>query len=292
LLGGLSNLYNGWQRRSGESPEPATAARGTSSKSFATTLPAMKSNHFNIVLAFACLSIGCNRAAHDPEPVAPQTKQAVTPREPDRAAAKSFGERQLDQMLQDRPDMRDVIPNSHSVFQWLVDGFNGDRIGQRVYWNASSPQSGRPAEHGPAYGTYPPYIAISGGTETTPIDKWAAVVYEMHNLENGDKFGAISRLAIAGRLDADAFAEKCVELEFVALTKTQEFFRENPLPNSKHEKDVWYNWVTSNMGTFEDYRNSFDVPGTNVFNSNFAYFKEYYDTTIVPYADAIRRRKR
>jgi hypothetical protein len=109
----------------------------------------MKSSHFNIVVALACLSVGCNRAAHNPEPVATQTKQAVATREPDRIAAKSFGERQFEQMLQDRPDRRDVIPSSHSVLQWLVDGFNGDRIGQRVCWNASSPQSGRAAEHGP-----------------------------------------------------------------------------------------------------------------------------------------------
>ena len=137
--------------------------------------------------------------------------------------------------------MQNVISESHSVFQWLVNGFNGDRIGQRIYWNASSPRSGRPAEHGPAYATYPPYIAISGRTETTPTDKWASVVYEMYNLENGEEFEATSRSAIEGKLDADDYAEKCVELEFIALTKTQKFFRLNPLPKSKHGKDVWYN---------------------------------------------------
>ena len=213
-------------------------------------------------------------------------------RKTESVAAKTFGERQLDQMLQDRPDLRDVISESHTAFQWLVDGFNGDRLGQRVYWNARSPQSGRAAEHGPAYGTYPPYIAISGGTETTPIDKWAAVVFEMHNLENGNGFEAISRLAIEGKLDRDAFAERCVELEFVALTKTQEFFRANPLPTSNHGRDVWYNWATSNIGTFEDYKNSFDAPGTNRFNSNFVYFKEHYDAAIAPYTDAMQRTKR
>lgn len=185
--------------------------------------------------------------------------------------------------------MRDVIPESHAVFQWVVAAFNGERIGQRVYWNASSPQSGRPAEHGPAYSTYPPYIAISGGTETTSIDKWAAVVFEMYNLENSEEFKAISRLAIEDELDGDAFAEACVELEFAALIKTQEFFRANPLPMSNHGRDVWYNWVTSNIGTFEDYQETFGAPGTNGLNNNFAYFKEYYDTTIVPYGDAMRQ---
>jgi hypothetical protein len=242
-----------------------------------------------IVLAVAYLSVGCNRATQNPQAVATQTKKLFATHEPDPVTLTTFGERQLDQMMQDRPDMQNVIAKSDAVFQWLVNGFNGDRIGQRVYWNASSPQSGRPAEHGPAYATYPPYIAISGGTETTPTDKWASVVYEMYNLENSDQFEAISRLAMEGKLDADAYAEKCVELEFIALTKSQEFFRENPLPKSKHGRDVWYNWVTSDIGTFENLKKSFAAPGASRSNSNFAYFKQYYETTIAPYADAMRR---
>ncbi|MDC0936874.1 hypothetical protein OAS39_11360 [Pirellulales bacterium] len=194
-------------------------------------------------------------------------------------------------MLDDRPDMRDVIPPSHPVLRWLVDGFNGDRLGQRVYWNAGSPQGGRPAEHGAAYDGYPPYIAISGGTETTAIDKWASVVYEMFNLENSDQFEVVYESAIAGSLDGDAYAQKCVELEFVALEKTRDFFNSNPLPKSNHGRDPWYNWVTSDLGTYTEYKDAFDVPWTNSFNSNFAYFKEYYETTIVPYAEAMRQAK-
>ena len=108
----------------------------------------IKARDFSIAFILACLSAGCNSAAP----------------EPDAVVAKSFGERQLDQMLDDRPDMRDAIPRPRAVIPWLIEGFNGDRLGQRVYWNASSPQSGRAAEHGGAYGTYPPYIAVSGGT--------------------------------------------------------------------------------------------------------------------------------
>ncbi len=247
--------------------------------------------HVTLAIALACLSVGCNRGTHTPESVSIQTLQPVAADATRPIATKSFGERQLEQLLEDRPDMRDLIDESHPVFQWLVDSFNGKRIGQRIYWNASSPQSGRAAEHAPAYANYPPYISISGGTETTPTDKWAALVYEMHNLENGTQFEAISRLAIESKLDADEFAEKCVELEFVALTKTQEFFRANPLTRSDHGRDVWYNWATSNIGSFEEYKKSFATPRANTFNSNFEYFKNYYETTIVPYVDAMQRTK-
>lgn len=253
----------------------------------------MNPNHLHIVLplAFACLSLGCSRGTDNAEPVSKQTEQKAATHEPDRVIAKTFGQRQLEQILQDRPDMREVIPESHPVFRWLVDSFDGDRIGQRIYWNERPPQSGRPFEHAPPdpERRYLSYIAVSAGPETTPIDKWAGLVYEMYNLENNNDFDAIWRLALEGQLDGDGFAEKTVELEFVALTRTQEFLRANPLPKSKHGGDVWYNWVTSDLGTFEDYQKSFDAQETNSFNSNFVYFKDYYDRAILPYLAARRR---
>jgi hypothetical protein len=195
-------------------------------------------------------------------------------------------------MLLDRPDMQNAIPVSHNVYGWIVAGFNGDRLGQRIYWNAATPQTGRPAEHGQPYGAYPAYIAVSGGTETTAIDKWASVVYEMFNLENNEEFERIYELAVDEKIDAEEFADKCVKLEFVAIDKTRDFFRANPLPTSRHGKDTWYNWVISDRKHYDEYRQSFDSPGENSFNSNFAYFREYYNTTLLPYGDAMRRTKR
>lgn len=34
-----------------------------------------------------------------------------------------FGRRQVEQMLADRPDMKDVIGPDHAIYQWVVDGF-------------------------------------------------------------------------------------------------------------------------------------------------------------------------
>jgi hypothetical protein len=240
----------------------------------ATVMSSIHDRHPASILALVCLLIGaCNRRNAVDEP----------------SITKSFGQRQLDQMLQDRRDMQGAIPSSHPMIAWVVDGFNGARLGQRIYWNANSPSSGRPAEHGVPSGAYPPYIAISGGAETTAIDKWASVVYEMINLESWNEFEKVMQLAMAGSLDADGFADKCVELEFAAMKHTRELFRKHPLPKSKHGKDTWYNWVTSEFGTYEDYKKAFDVSGVNTFNSNFSYFKEYYETSIRPYVDATRR---
>jgi hypothetical protein len=186
-------------------------------------------------------------------------------------------------MLDDRPEMRGAVPPTHPVVAWLAAGFNGDRIGERVYWDGNSPRSGRPAEHGAAFESYAPYISISGGTESTAVDKWTSAVFEMYNLENSAEFDALARKAIDSSMDADEYANQCVELEFNALKSTCDFFEKHPLPGANRDRDKLYVWVTSELGTFEEYKATFDGPGKNSTNSNFEYFKEYYNETLVPY---------
>lgn len=136
---------------------------------------------------------------------------------------------------------------------------------------------------------YPPFIAISGGTETTAIDKWASVVYEMFNLENGSDFTELSEAAVKGFLDADQYAAECVVLEFEATKKTRDFFLEHPLPKSNHERDTWYNWCTTEVDTLEAYVDSFGSSDSLKSNTNFNYFKNYYERTLMPYSEDMRR---
>lgn len=189
----------------------------------------------------------------------------------------TFGMRQVEQMLDDRPEMRDSVPASHPVYAWVVEGFDGKRLGQRVYWNANTPRSGRHAEHALPYRGYPGQILVSGGSETTPIDKWAAIVYELNNIQNHEAFLRLRDQAIAGEIDGDGFAAECVELEFRALEETQKFFRQNPLPTSSHGQDAWYNFAMSDSRTFTDYERRLADPFSRRSVGNFTYFREYYE---------------
>lgn len=192
-----------------------------------------------------------------------------------------FGGRQVKQMLDDRPDMKDVIKRDHPIYKWGVDGFQGKYLGQRVYWNANSPRSGRAAEHAVPYGTYPPYISISGGTETTPIDKWGAVVFELCNLCHYEAFTQLAIDASAGRLTADDYAKQCVMLEYNAQLRTHRLFAANPLPNSHHGRDWWYNaWVRAELPTVEEFLAANAVPGST--RTNYDYFKNAYTTQLAP----------
>lgn len=229
------------------------------------------------------LLLGCTSESVDAtqkEPLRPiDIREKPTPTE---SGETSFGHRQLKQMLDDRPDMKGVVPPTHPVVAWLVDGFNGERFGQRIYWNANAPQIGQWAEYNPPYAQYPPFISISGNT-ISPIDKWAAAVFEMFNIENSVEFVLLTAEATEGTLDVDSFASKCVELELQALWKTHLYFRDNPLPKPKNGRDRWYVWATSDdVSIFEDDRSKFDKINKYSVNHNIEYYKKYYETVIVP----------
>jgi len=210
------------------------------------------------------------------------------PRVNDKADSISFGQRQVDQLLADRPDMAGVLREDDPVLQWVIEGFNGDRMGYRIHWHANSPLGGSDAEHSPPYYAYPAYISLSGGAQVTPIDKWASVVYELHNIENSQAFDELHEQAKAGEIDGEAYAKKCLKLEFLALEKTKEFFEKNSLPNSRHGKDPWYNWISGDIGTFEDYAKSFEEDQIGNGYNPLKYFRDYYDTGIAPYLEWYR----
>lgn len=195
----------------------------------------------------------------------------------------SFGERQLEQLMSDRPEMQGILPKDHAVYRWLVGSFEKDRTGSRIYWVADPTQSGEPAEHAPAHNGYPAYICINAGEDTRPLDKWSMLVFEMFNIENTESIRLLSELGIAGKIDGDTFARKCVELEFQAALKTKTFLQENPLPNPDADKDVQYTWFLSDDERFHDQAKLWDSDSNYLMDTNYRHFKKYFDESIAPY---------
>jgi hypothetical protein len=199
----------------------------------------------------------------------------------------SFGRRQVDQMLADRPDMVGILEEDDFLLRWVIGGMNGATIGQRIYWNANTPQSGSAAEHASPYEGYPPHICISGGTEITGHDRWACVVYELFNIENTKEFEDAYAKATAGTLDGDAYAKECARLEYVALTKAKEFFKKHPLPNAKPGHHEEYDQITEVPATFDEYLALYHDAHGN-FHHPGQYFKDYYDDVIAPYLKSMK----
>lgn len=188
-------------------------------------------------------------------------------------------------MLADRPDMSGVLDEDDLVFQWVVEGFNGDRFGQRVYWNADFPQVGSDAFHFPPYYGYPAFISLSNRTHMTPVDRWVGVVYELHNLDNTQAFEKLYNRAIAEEIDGDTYAVECLRLEFAATKRTKEFFSKHSLPASKHGNDAWYNWLSGDIGTFDEYVAAFQEKRFLPSFDPLKYWRDSYDTRIAPYIE-------
>ncbi|WP_425398106.1 hypothetical protein [Aeoliella sp.] len=192
----------------------------------------------------------------------------------------AFGRRQVEQMLDDRPDMRGVIPESHPLFTWVVTGFNGDRFGRRVYWLADSPRGGYPSMHIPPYEELPPFIQLSAGAELTPVDRWASVIFELHNLQGLDQSGKLVEQAMSGELTGEQYAMECVRLEYEAGLRSKEQLLKEPIPEPQHKRNPIYHRILSLKPTFEEHQADLKAKGHPL--DNFDYFLDHYRRVLVP----------
>ena len=227
-------------------------------------------------LCFAMLflmdAVDCNAQELTPPASPAKLKSGGNEDAPKLKLITTFGHRQLEQLLDDRPDMKGVIPKKHPVRKKIIDGFNGKLIGQRVYWVDLNPET---AMHLQPYGDYPPFIAITDNPNTSPIDKWSSLLFEVYNLEGN--FNELWDAALNGKIDRESYVKKCVALEDVAAEKTRAFFTKHPLPATK--ADTFYNFYFSEEGlkTHSLYR----LLGTEIDNTKI--FSEEYDDRIAPF---------
>lgn len=135
----------------------------------------------------------------------------------------SFGRRQVNQMVDDRPEMGGIFDEDAEIVEWLVKRFEGDSVESRIYWNAEEPLSGFSAEHSRRYHIYPAQIRVDSGKTLSGLDKWVAVVFEVHNLDNSKSFEGLEQAAASGGISEKEFVKKCIALELDAVDKTEIF---------------------------------------------------------------------
>jgi hypothetical protein len=139
------------------------------------------------------------------------------------AKALTFGDKQLLQLLNDRPTMNGILDPHDEICKWVIQQFNSNSTEHRVYWDHNEPISGRPAESLRAYDTHPAVIRLTKSTATSARDKWLMLVYELHNLQNAKGFENLDILAVTGEIDKKQFSEECFALEFKAMVQTKIF---------------------------------------------------------------------
>ena len=190
----------------------------------------------------------------------------------------TFGDRQLQQVLIDRPDMKGIVRTNDFIYRWVVKQFNSLEY-DRVQWDPREPKSGAPAEHQSSRRASSHYIRVTSAEAISGRDKWLMLVFELHNYRNKEYFDELWDKAIAGSIRRDEYATGCVKLEFRAMVATQEFFRHHPIPGASPAKDPYYTGYFYGSNDFEDYKEMLDLEGNREYDPRDYYGKSFDSLT-------------
>lgn len=166
----------------------------------------------------------------------------------------TFGHRQVEQVLDDRPDLKTILVPGSEIYDWITNAFDGKYFGQRIYWNASEPSNDALSSCSSPIGSYPAHIQVTSSKGITPFDRLALLIFELHNIENANEFIELAKTAKSRQISREQYVEKMIELELKAHSKVVMFFDSNPVPDGIGRE---YKWMTSPTPSLENYKASF-----------------------------------
>ena len=169
-----------------------------------------------------------------------------------------YGDRQVAQMLDDRPEMQHVFPDVHPVLEWVRDRFETGDVRRRIIWDYVEPSSGQPAEHLASYGNYSAAVRISKNSNVTGRDKWVMLVFELHNIEYSEfRRGLILQL-MWHQISVDQFVAESAESEHRAVLDAVEFLNGIKIREIVTDEDLVALKLLSTPASFTDFLQSFD----------------------------------
>jgi hypothetical protein len=169
-----------------------------------------------------------------------------------------YGVRQIEQMCDDRPDMKDVLSRDHKIVRWCVTQFENGDHGRRIIWDYAEPALNTPAEHWPRVEGYTAAIRISKKHPSTGLDKWAMLVFEFHNIQMEDARLPIRQSLCQGEIGVNEFAAAYARSEFDAMQKTKNFLGQNGINSLVTPADEYSAAILGTPGDFELWLKKFD----------------------------------
>lgn len=150
------------------------------------------------------------------------------------ADALRHGERQVQQMLKDRPAMAQYGDKAKSLCEWAAHKFAGEDLRQMIYWSNNAPHPRFDADHRPPS----PGQENSGfirvrakyedgpnqGRERSFEELWSSAVFELYNIANVKEFWTLFAEGDPGTLSKQDFVAKAIAIESRAAEKTRAFY--------------------------------------------------------------------
>ena len=208
----------------------------------------------------------------------------------------SFGDRQLAQLLDDRPSMKGILTADDTICRWVIRRFNTGHFGQRVHWDHGEPVSGREAESQASWRIAPALIRITESEKVSGRDKWCLLVFEFENLQNAPLFENLVKLACAKQIPRHEFALECVQLELNAEQRAKRYFNRYPIIGATIENAPRYSALIAATGDLTTYVDWLDSRGDDeydpreYFGKSFDQCREYSDAN-GPYGTMSRTKR-
>ena len=188
--------------------------------------------------------------------------------------AQTFGERQLEQVLDDRPAMRGIIDSGDPLLSWFASQFSNGPYGSRVHWDFREPTGGYDSTMVPPSDEMPGLIRVSSAPSLTGRDQWCLLAYELQNVQNAPKIVELTARAVRGDIGREAFAIECIRLEHAAVLRTRELLGKYKSLGEPEARSKRYGRIGAMPPDFAQYLTFLDSrPDTQYRN----HFRLYYD---------------
>ncbi|MDB2685642.1 hypothetical protein N9Y42_00325 [Mariniblastus sp.] len=253
-----------------------------------------------LVLAFVAGLTSCRRSSA-PGRVASQSESR---QELETDADLEHGNRQVVQMLSDRPLMKRFLANDHTqreiksdspIWKWVATAYGTRVKNLPIEWDNSKldkPMSCR-ADHTIPNDGEKGLIRVrirfedGGAIRDAKFEElWSSCVFELFNIQNAEGFMEIYHRALKGKVSRDEWVRENVMLEHGALLKLKEFYDTvwKPWADANGFDADPENWSYSTPQNYDDwmllYRDSEYSPHD--------YWEGYYDQRIIPYLKQMR----
>lgn len=204
-----------------------------------------------------------------------------------------FGEQQVKTMIVDRPQLAKILLKNEPIWPWAVRQFAGEAANERIYWSPGAVGGGFEfdSEQSPPDRGTAGFIRLrkidEHGKPLAPNRLLAAFVFECFNIRGGPAFDSLYEEALTGALSKDQYIEKGTRIEFAATRKAADFYRNIYLPLAKkrhYELDPFY-WEAESPTTYAAWRAQY----TDRSEYPWSFWGKYYDESIVPYLEAVKK---
>lgn len=138
-------------------------------------------------------------------------------------ADRTFGINQVKQVGLDL-GLSEKFATHPKVVQWMENCFSGAFIGERIYWIDKPPVISTLGEYQPSQGGCPTIIRVSKDPALSDYDRFAILIFELHNSKRLRQGWSIFHRAVAGELSAEDYATQVLEMEHAALVECKRFF--------------------------------------------------------------------